>query len=171
MKTTFQKTLPILSIVVLLFVSCRTNDSFNDKTFNELTHKFNIDSSQVVYMFYQKYGFTDVCEDLIMLTNVDLNPELSERLPMSDHDLEMVAMFSISQTSAKPIQAMLSPDQGSEFKDIELEYLDYNPSSLKSIDFVDGSYEITQTQMMFTLKIYDEESGLLYVASHGCDGT
>ena len=52
----------------------------------------------------------------------------------------------------------------------QLDFIEFRADSLITIELSNGEYEIIQTDFTSTLKVYDKESGMLYVESHRCDG-
>ena len=158
-------------IVVLGLYSCGTRTKNENKPNMNLVMEFGIDSTQLVYQYYQKFGFTDVCEDLRMVTELKNSPEFNKRLPIDMGDLKIINEFSNKVDSIKGSTISFTSNSRIQFYDIELDFIEFSTDSLLTIHLNKGEYEIIQTELTSTLKIFDSESGLLYIESHRCDGT
>ena len=162
----------ILTTIVITFgfCSCGTSNKIESKPDMSLALEFGLDSTQLVYQYYQKFGFTDVCEDLRMLAKLKDSPQFKKRLPITNDDLKIINGFSNKVDSIKDSQISFETNTRSKFYDIELDFIEFSSDSLLKIQLTNGEYEIIQTEMTSTLKVFDRESGLLYAESHRCDG-
>lgn len=162
----------ILTSFVFAFalIGCRTDNKNENKPNMNLALEYKIDSTQLVYQYYQKFGFTDVCEDIRMVAELNNSPNFKKRLPITEDDLKTINGFSNKVDSINSSQISFNSNTRNQFYDIELDFIEFNTDSMLTIELSNGEYEISQTDLTSTLKVYDKESGLLYVESHRCDG-
>ncbi|NMM50858.1 hypothetical protein [Marinigracilibium pacificum] len=156
-------------VIVLCLISCGTNIKTDNTPNLKLASDYNIDSNQLVYQYYQKFGFTDVCEDIRMVAKLNKSPNFKKRLPITDNDLNTINSFSNKIDSINNSQISFESNTRNHFYDIELDFVEFNTDSLLTIDLSNGEYEIIQTDLTSTLKVFDKQSGLIYVESHRCD--
>ena len=158
-------------IITCGLIGCETNTKSKNKPNMNLASEYKIDSTQLVYQYYQKYGFTDVCEDIRMVAKLNNSPNLNKRLPITEEDLKTINGFSNKVDSLNSSQISFNSNTRNQFYDIELDFIEFSTDSLLTIELSNGEYEIIQTKLTSILKVFDRESGLLYVESHKCDGT
>ncbi len=158
-------------VIALGFSGCGTSNKNESEPNMNLAVEFGIDSTQLVYQYYQKFGFTDVCEDLRMISKLKDSPEFKKRLPITEDDLKTINEFSNKVDSIKGSQISFESNPRNQFYDIELDFIEFSSDSVLTIQLTNGEYEIIQTELTSTLKVFDRESGLLYVESLRCDGT
>ena len=163
----------ILTSFVIAFglIGCGTNTKTENEPNMNLASEYKVDSTQLVYQYYQKFGFTDVCEDIRMVAKLNNSINFKKRLPITEDDLKTINGFSNKVDSINSSQISFNSNTRNQFYDIELDFIEFSTDSLLTIELSNGEYEIIQTDLTSTLKVYDKESGLLYVESHRCDGT
>ena len=166
-----QKLIFVTTVIVFGLLGCGTNDKAENIPNMNLATEFEIDSTQLVYQYYQKFGFTDVCEDIRMVSKLKDSPNFKKKLPITQDDLKAINEFSNKVDLIKGSQISFDSNTRNEFYDIELDFIEFTSDSLLTVKLTNGEYEIIQTDLTSTLKIFDKESGLLYVESHRCDGT
>ena len=160
-----------LFIIALGLIGCGTNTKTENQPNMNLASEYEIDSTQLVYQYYQKFGFTDVCKDIRMVAKLNNSPNFKKRLPISEDDLKTINGFSNKVDSFNISQISFNTNTRKQFYDIELDFIEFSSDSLLTIELSNGEYEIIQTELSSTLKVFDKESSLLYVESHKCDGT
>tara|TARA_B100000795_G_scaffold266601_1_gene250038 strand:+ start:2410 stop:2919 length:510 start_codon:yes stop_codon:yes gene_type:complete len=162
----------ILALIIIVFglLGCGTNNKTESKPDMKLATEFEMDSTQLVYQYYQKFGFTDVCEDIRMVSKLKDSPKFKKRLPITKNDLKAINEFSNKVDSIKGSQISFDSNTRNQFYDIELGFIEFNSDSLLTVKLTNGEYEIIQTDLTSILKVFDKESGLLYVELHRCDG-
>jgi hypothetical protein len=170
MEMKIDKLILTLPIVVFGLYSCEPSAKNDNKPDMNLAMEFGIDSTQLVYQYYQKFGFTDICEDLRMVSKMTESPNLNKKLPINADDLMTINEFSNKVDSIKCSTISFTSNTRGQFYDMELDFVEFSPDSLLTIQLTDGEYEIIQTELTSTLKIFDSELGLFYVESHRCDG-
>lgn len=160
----------IISLTILLgLFSCGRNIENNNTPKLNLAKEFGIDSVQLKYQYYQKFGFTETCEDLRMVSKPNETPKLNKTLPIESNDLEKINNFSNKTDKIKGEIISFKSNLRNKFYDIELEFTEFIKNSSLIIKLNKGKYEITETELSSTLKVFDNESGLLYIESHKCD--
>ena len=162
----------ILGIIVIVFClfGCKKNNKIDNKPDINLATEFKIDSIQLVYQYYQKFGFTDICEDIRMVSKLKDSPKFRKKLPINKNDLKKINSFLNKTDSINGTHISFRSNTRNKFYDIELDFIEFNSDSLLTVKLINGEYEIIQTDSTSTLKVFDKESGLLYVESHRCDG-
>ena len=162
----------ILGIIVIVFClfGCEKNNKIDNKPDINLATEFKIDSIQLVYQYYQKFGFTDTCEDIRMVSKLKDSPKFRKKLPINKNDLKKINSFLNKTDSINGTHISFRSNTRNKFYDIELDFIEFNSDSLLTVKLINGEYEIIQTDSTSTLKVFDKESGLLYVESHRCDG-
>ena len=163
---------PITSILaVFLFLGCTSSEKRNykiEKPNKELATKHHLNIDNIQYQFYQKFGFTDICEHTRILSTIDNAIFLTKKLPISKNDLAIINNFpnktdSIIGLSFSPIF------QGRDlFSDIELEHFSYSSDSSFVLHLQKGKYQIEQSEKVSKLTIYDENSRLFYFEIYKC---
>ena len=172
-KLNIVKNLLLTSFVIAFcLIGCGTNTKTKTKTEPNmsLASEYKIDSTQLVYQYYQKFGFTDLCEDIRMVAKLNNSPNFKKRLPITEDDLKIINTFSNKVDSINSSQILFKSNTRYRFYDMEVDFIEFKADSLITIELSNGEYEIIQTDLTETLKVYDKESGLLYVESHRCDG-
>lgn len=158
----------LISFVVLILglSSCTKNKAQPNLA---VASEFHISLDQLVYQYYQKYGFTDVCENIRMVTSVDVSPRLKNQLPIKADDRMMLSNILKGTATMNETEIRLNSNGRTRYLDIELEFVEFSADTLPVIRLSQGEYEFHQTDLEWTLKVYDSESGLLLIASHRCD--
>ncbi|MCB0431378.1 MAG: hypothetical protein H6585_06505 [Flavobacteriales bacterium] len=129
------------------------------------------DSTRILYQYYEKFGFTDVCIHHRALIHCDVPPSGVDgwvSLPFAPLELEHINGMSnkVDSISDGPIlNAMFMEKQS--FSDISLERWEYVMDSVSlEVPLWRGKYHFTGDSLL----IYDEEKGNLYLEVHQCDG-
>lgn len=151
--------------------SCDTSTVIRNEPDISLATEFGLDSTQLFYQYYQKFGFGETCEDIRMLCKAQEPQRFKKSLPISDDDLKKINQFPNKVDSINGATISLAKNTRREFQDIELDFAEFSLDSLPTIQLTKGGYEIIETEWSSTLIINDIESGLLYVEAHRCDGT
>lgn len=157
-------------LVIFLMLSCE-----RDKIgLPEVTDVIGMDISEenLVYQFYEKFGFTDLCEHHRILLEVDsfkVN-ETWQRLPISDESL--IAMNSLSNkidTIFNQNNFAVYYKEKASFSDILLVQGEYvkkgKEKDFLSLNLQKGYYKLLRD----TICIYDAARQFLYYEIHSCD--
>lgn len=155
---------------IVLFFFWPENHKIENKPDFRLIKEFGIDSSKVVYQYYQEFGFSDVCEDLRLISKQPNTPRLQKNLPLTQEDLDLINSFPNKSDSLQKKIIIGNSAVRSAQRDIELRFLEYIPDSALVFQFKKGEYEIVQTDSSSVLKIFDSINKLLYIEVHKCDG-
>lgn len=164
-----KKTIFISLIILLWLASCGTSTKQDNAPNMSFVMEFGIDSTQLLYQYYQKFGFTDVCEDLRMVAKLNESPKLGKNLPINDEDLKTINNFSNKVDRIESSTISFKSNPRSQFYDIELNFIEFVTDSTLTVKLKTGEYEITQTESTSTLKVFDSDSKLLYIEIHKCD--
>ncbi len=136
----------------------------------KLAKEQGIDSSNLVYQYYQKYGFTDVCEDLRMVAKNTRLTRFDKTLPLSAQDRQLLHSFSNKMDRLVGNQLVFTTHNRIWFRDIELDFVEFKLDSGLLLNLEKGTYQITQSEFVNKWEVLDENSGLYYVEIHRCDG-
>ena len=84
--------LSVLTLTIILSLnSCLTKNKVdNNKPNFELASKYGIDSTQLVYQYYQKFGFTETCEQIRMVSKSASKTNFDKNLPFSVEDIKTI---------------------------------------------------------------------------------
>lgn len=132
--------------------------------------EFGIDSTELVYQYYQQFGFTDLCKDLRIISKQTSSPGLEKVLPISPENLAAIAKFSNKEDVFEEKIVIGNWKARRPNQDIENVFLEYIPDSSLAFNSKIGEYEIKILDSGSILKIYDREAKLLYIEVHRCDG-
>jgi hypothetical protein len=135
-----------------------------------LMEEFGIDSSEIVYQYYQEFGFTDVCEDLRLISKQPIASGLQNNLPLTQKDLAVINSFPNKRDSLQDRIIIGNSAARSAQQDIESRFLEYIQDSSLVFQLKEGEYEIIQTDTSSILKIFDSINKLLYIEVHRCNG-
>ena len=149
-------------LICLESISC-TQIKREDLPNFDIAKKYGIDSASLAYQYYQKYGLTDVCEDIKMIARMEVAPRLHKKLPFSSNDLEKLDIKRINGSEYKFLL-----DERDLFQDIELDFIEYTPDTTLRLNLEKGYYEIRANDLNHVIKIYDAKSGLFYIEVHKC---
>jgi hypothetical protein len=155
-------------IIFSLFISSCSNQERNENLADyKLAKEFGIDSASLKYQYFQKYGFTETCEDIHMIYIPKSSSDFINNLPIKKADLQVLKPKFIRITDST-----IAINRNSRFinVDIELGYSEYLPDTNLNFRIKNGKYEISESEFSTTLRIFDEESGLVYVGIKQCDG-
>lgn len=156
-------------VIPFILIGCGTNTKNENKPNMVLASEYKIDSTQLVYQYYQKFGFTDVCEDIRMVAKLNNSPNFKKRLPITEDDLKIINGFSNKTDSINKSQISFNSNTRSQFYDMKLDFIEFKTDTIMTIELSNGDYEIIQTNLTSTIKVYDKDSDLLYIESHRCD--
>lgn len=160
----------IFAVIFLVITGCTGSQKNENLPDYELIEEFGIDSTELVYQYYQQFGFTDLCEDLRIISKQTSSPGLEKDLPISPEDLAVIAEFSNKGDTFEEKIVIGNWKARSPNQDIENVFLEYIPDSLLEFNSRVGKYEIKISDSGSILKIYDREAKLLYIEVHRCDG-
>ncbi len=160
------RTFTILTITILLF-GCSGQKANENYANYKLAREFKIDSINLKYQYYQKYGFTDLCEEIQMVSISEKTKAFEKMLPIEKEDLKLIKpIFPCIDDSIID----LKNNSRNFYADIELDFSECLIDSNLNLRIAKGEYEFTETEFMTTLRIYDAESGLIYLGIRKCDG-
>lgn len=157
---------------LILMFSCASNEQIKklESPNREINKRFNFLNIEydIQFQFYEKYGFTDVCERYRVLGIVKdkdiLNSKLWKKLPFSDEDLEKIN--NISNKTDSLGNEIFNPRvfRIDSFADIRIASFFYDKMSFDTITLKKGFYLIDNEK--FT--IYKKDENLIYIESYYC---
>lgn len=149
-----------LSIICFLF-GCQ-GDKSKLKCDTNLIEEKNVKENNIIYQYYEKFGFTDVSKHYRSLYTIDnfVLPEKLDKLPIKKSDLLFINALSnkIDKIDSRKIKI---PYQFKDrFNDIMLDNFEYYDSSFKinSISLKNGFYELNKNGF----KIYNPQTKTIY---------
>jgi len=160
----------IVGVFHLGIIACNDSPKIENRPNFTLSQEFGIDSTELVYQYYQQFGFSDLCEDLRFVTKQLVEPSFKNVLPLSPEHLAIIAEFPNKGDLVREKIVIGNREARSVNQDIELDFLEYIPDSTLIFQLQEGSYEIVQSDTSSILKIYDTIHKLLYIEVHRCDG-
>ena len=119
---------------------------------------------EILYQFYQKYGFTDLEEQLILIVKPNSTDLLINELPFNTMEFNRLERI---QTNYFFNQAFLNLKVKKDaFMDIRIESKEYNPIDTIKFDASKGKYLILTTDSVETLYVWDSNNNYLYIESN-----
>ena len=160
-----------LFLLSFIFISCVDAEKDETSELNKnLTEELGIDVSDVLYQRFQKFGFTDVCEDIRIISKLSTSPELANQLPMTMEDLTKFNSTPNKVDTLNGLSITTSAVPRDFYLDIELEYVNFVSDSNLTVQLEFGEYELKELAFGRQLTIFDSRNGLLYIELHRCDG-
>ena len=149
-----------LKILVLFFspmiLSCGNQQNKKQVLPNfDLALEFGSNSLELEYQYYQKFGFTDLCEDIRMIGTPSKAPILIKKLPLEPNDLKIINSFQNKVDKLGGDRVLFPKNLRNIFLDIELDFIEFGRDELPNISLKLGTYEITQKENQLVLKIYN----------------
>ncbi|MEM7655477.1 MAG: hypothetical protein AAF399_05055 [Bacteroidota bacterium] len=120
-------------------------------------------SGQVLYQFYQQYGFTDLEEQLIMIVRPGEVDYLISVLPFDTLDINRLEKIDMRKF-IKGKSIMFAPEKAIH-SDIRLTSQEYDSGQTITVFHEAGKYGWTQTDTTETIFVFDSKTNLLYVES------
>ncbi|MEH0154517.1 hypothetical protein V6R21_10260 [Limibacter armeniacum] len=121
------------------------------------------ETGQIIYQFYQKYGFTDLEEQLILITKPEKIDFLTSDLPLNLTDLQNLEKIDVRKF--KRDTSIIYEVEKYIHSDMRLESEEFDSSKNKSVFHVKGKYKFVQTDSVETLWLFDKQTGLMYIES------
>lgn len=157
----------VFGVLLVLVISC--DEEVKQEKLPEivLVDSLNINPNNIVYQYYEKFGFTDVCTHYRVLLKNDTEERSSwKKLPFKVGDLKKINQMS---NKVDPISGEIYNPKFRKkdvFDDILLERKEFfAEDSLKSLNLLHGFYQVGES----FFKIYDEKNKVLYVEIHVCN--
>jgi hypothetical protein len=118
---------------------------------------------EIVYQFYEKYGFTDIEEHLIMIVKSDNVNFLTSTLPFDSIATKGLQRIDLKKfTNDSPVNFEL---EKSLQEDIRIEGKEFDGRQEKPVFHDCGKYGITMNDSIETVYVFDNRTGLLYIES------
>jgi hypothetical protein len=159
----------IITLLTLVFIQACIPPSIDKtekitKPDNTKIKDFGIQiTGETIYQFYQKYGFTDQEEQLILIVRPDNTDLLSMALPFDSVEIKKIERIDMRKlVKDKPIN--FEPEKTLQ-TDIRIESKEFDSGKDKIVHHVAGKYRLVQNDSVETVYIFDSETGLLYIES------
>lgn len=163
----------IICCFLAVILSC-SNGNVNTHSSKIPLNKFmidnNIDSTNIKYQYYQKFGFTDICEHIRILSKIDSIPNLANDLPISYADRNLINRISNKTDSIFGDKILINYRDRNVFSDIELDFYEFQSDSNLVLNLTNGKYQVRISDFESELIIYDNKNKLIYYEIHRCDG-
>ncbi|MBL7787793.1 MAG: hypothetical protein JNM36_17930 [Chitinophagales bacterium] len=155
-----------LGIVCLALVACSATQSTPDLAL--LTEK-NSGTESVLYQFYEKFGFTDICEhyrNLYYCETIATDIGQWKKLPITANDLKLInALSNKIDTLKTTAQSVVIYQYPNFFADIAITQKQFAKMADKCyINTLEGFYSFDKV----SYKIYNPKRGIIYEEFHGC---
>lgn len=161
----------IISLLVLsAILSCKEKIKKQKESFlsSLLINEYKIKPNAILYQYYEKYGFTDICihtRAYFKYTNFKKEKNW-KKLPLSTTDIKLINSFPNKIDSIKNNYSVLY--QKKDFYDgIMIETKEHIKDTVfnKRLDLTKGYYKITKN----TLEVYNPKTNTLYYEYYKCD--
>lgn len=158
----------IITLMGMTIQSCSPSSSNQiekiDKPDREKVRDFGINvSGEIVYQFYEKYGFTDIEEHQLLIVKSDNVDFLTSTLPFDSIDIRRVQRIDLRKfIKDKPV------DFESEKifqQDVRIESKEFDVRKEIPVFHNEGKYGITLNDSVETVYVFDQRTGLMYVDS------
>ena len=159
-------------LFIFLLVSCGTHNSSEKKSIlpdKSLVADYNIGTDQILYQYYEKFGFTDLCVHHRTLFYVHENIKLNNwnKLPMLEADINKVNSLHNKLDSLNGDSISVVYNYKNVFSDISLKLEEYFKDTIfdKELALTDGYYRINST----VFELYNPGNKTIYLEYHECD--
>jgi hypothetical protein len=153
--------------IVLLLTACETEDGRVLSDIPEF-EKYELENSKVLYQYYEKFGFTDVCTHSRMYFKASgiTSGNGWKRLPFSKHDLALINSFSNKVDTLDKVALNVVYPLKDYFSDISLDQREYRKDSVFSatIPLGNGYYKVG----VHSFEIYFNVLNTMYCEYHTC---
>lgn len=120
-------------------------------------------TGETIYQFYQKYGFNETEEQLILIVKPDNTDLLKLPLPIDSADIKKLKSINMEKLiKDKPINFESEKTLQS---DIRIESEEFDSGKDKTIYHTKGKYKLVQNETTETIYIFDSKTGLVYIES------
>ena len=155
-------------LIVVLLGSCilpSTDKIKNlDNPDNSITKEFGIDiDGKIIYQFYQKYGFSDFEEQLILIVKTNTVDFLTTKLPFDSKKKKKLNRIDLNKFIIdKPINF---DSEKTIQSDIRLTSKEYDARKNDLVLYNNGNYKLIHNDSIETIYVYDWLNGLMYIES------
>jgi hypothetical protein len=120
-------------------------------------------SGDIVYQFYEKYGFTDIEEHQILVVKSDNVSFLTSTLPFDSIDIRRLQRIDLRKfIKDKPVD--FEPEKIFQ-EDIRIESKEFDARKEMPVFHDEGKYGITLNDSVETVYVFDKRTELMYVES------
>lgn len=157
-------------LVFLVIVSCSANDHKNSKLPSKtFINGYEIKSEQILYQFFEKFGFTDICihsRSYFKINKFSATDDWKP-LPMNAEDVRKANSIPNKIDSLNASDFSIIYQNKDFFSDINLELEEFVKDTIfdLKIDLSMGYYRIGKDK----IEIYNHENSTIYLEYHSCD--
>ncbi len=155
-------------LIAFIFQSCISPSSEKIETLKNpdilILKDFGLNvSGEIIYQFYQSYGFTDKEEQLIMIVKPNDIEYLVNELPFDSVEIRKMERIDFTKF-IKDDQINFEPDKIMQ-ADIRIEAKEYDKGDKRNVFYGRGKYKLSKSDTLETAILYDGQTKLLYVES------
>jgi hypothetical protein len=161
----------IFIIPILIMVMPKGSvTALSEKPDKNLGKEYLTDFSKIEYQYGQKFGFHETCDHIRIFGKPKNRVQLKNRLPISEKDLKSINGFLNKVDEFKV--GIFSPvyEYSDAFSHMRISQFEYKSGANLKMNTKKGTYEIYESKLKSTFKIYDAETNRLYIETHFCDG-
>lgn len=165
------KLIKIYFVIILIFsCSCTANISKDELPKSTLIKvKFPIKKSNILYQFYEEFGFGETCIHTRSLFRVDsfkINNNW-KKLPMLKKDINKIRLIPNKIDTLKNKEIVVKYSYKTYFDDISLISKEYikDSSFNKKVGLLKGYYKIEDDKFL----IFDDNKKIMYYEEHSCN--
>lgn len=155
-------------VCVSLMTSCISSSTTKIETLNnpdkEITKQFGIDNNdEILYQFYEKYGFTDIEEHLILIVKTNKINKLIPELPIDSIEFKKMKKIDSRKFTKNKIIDFKSDKNINQ--DIRIESKVFDKGIKNLLIEYNGKCAIISNDSLETIFIMDRKNNLLYFES------
>jgi len=125
---------------------------------------FGVDTTgQIIYQLYQKYGFTDLEEQLILIIKPEKISNLTSVLPFDSLDIQRIEKIDLRKFIKGTLLNIAL--EKLIYSDIRIESKEFYSGQSKSIFYNKGQYQLVKTDTTEIIYVFDYQTGLMYIES------
>lgn len=157
-----------LFFVFIVISSCTSNKSHLPSIYS--VSGLEIPEERIVYQFYEKFGFTDLCEhNRLLLDSISIVIDSSwVELPIQESDLDKINHISNKVDTLLMSGYSVRYRYKSFFSDISIEIVEYLRKNSNEKDFIlnlqNGYYKLSKENLV----IYDDKKSMIFYENHTC---
>ncbi|BDD08912.1 hypothetical protein FUAX_13440 [Fulvitalea axinellae] len=156
-------------LILLLFCSCTEEKDVAREPDLSLVKHYGIGKEGILYQFYEKFGFTDVCEHsrtYFKIKNFKLD-KTWKALPLSDKDRLKINSISNKADSVKGDAIPVIYKMKDFYLDISLDMNEFIKDSVRldAVNLSKGFYRVGKKHF----EVYSPQRETIYYEKHSCD--
>jgi hypothetical protein len=155
-------------LIISILVSCNSRN--NNVPESKFIKSIEVPESQILYQYYEKYGFTDVCihsRSYFRVKDFQLDSQW-RKLPVSNSDIFKINSIGEKVDTFTGANFPIIYRYKYFFSDISLDSREFIKDTTfdEDVDVFNGYYRVTKS----SFEIYCKERGTVYYEYHECNG-